>query len=93
MKRYIVNITPDNKGDHEVHELTCHKLPSPENQKDLGHHLGCYSAVLKAKTATVLQTDVIIAAGNVIPHKATVRRKPILSPSFFRIPSFLLPFL
>lgn len=51
MKRYIVNTTPDNKGDHEVHDESCHRLPSPENQKDLGHHSGCYSAVIKAKAS------------------------------------------
>ncbi|MCC8360650.1 hypothetical protein [Salinimicrobium sediminilitoris] len=49
MKKYIVNTTADSNGDHEVHENTCLKLPVYHNQKDLGYHFGCRSAVQKAK--------------------------------------------
>ena len=49
MKKYIVNTTADSQGDHEVHENTCNRLPAYHNQKDLGYHMGCYSAVTKAK--------------------------------------------
>lgn len=49
MKRYIVNTTADSKGDHEVHETDCHKVPAWYNQKDLGYHSSCESAVQKAK--------------------------------------------
>lgn len=50
MPNYCVNTVAQTNGDHEVHDLaTCTRLPSPSNRLDLGYHLGCQSAVRKAK--------------------------------------------
>ena len=48
-KKYYVNKEEDDRGDHEVHDLDCHKLPSPENRKYLGEFTSCTGAVKEAK--------------------------------------------
>ncbi len=48
--RYYVNKKTQSNGDHEVHKESCFYLPSPLNRIDLGEHLTCSSAVVKAKT-------------------------------------------
>ncbi|HKN78238.1 MAG TPA: hypothetical protein VJW16_03650 [Lysobacter sp.] len=47
MHRYLVNLYPENNGDHLVHREGCRRLPTfPLN---LGHHPECRSAVEAAK--------------------------------------------
>lgn len=51
MARYCVNRNAQANGDHEVHNLTtgCNFLPDIANQKSLGEHSSCQSAVREAK--------------------------------------------
>jgi hypothetical protein len=52
MPNYCVNKNAQLNGDHEVHDLTlgaCNRLPDYVNRLDLGYHVGCQSAVRKAK--------------------------------------------
>lgn len=49
MPRYCVNHEAQSNGDHEVHEMSCSYLPHPSNQRDLGTHANCSSAVLTAR--------------------------------------------
>ena len=49
MLHYCVNRKAQENGDHEVHVLSCNRLPNSENRKALGLHDGCHSAVRKAK--------------------------------------------
>lgn len=49
MPNYCVNKESQSNGDHEVHKMSCNYLPAPYNQKDLGYHPDCYSAVREAK--------------------------------------------
>lgn len=54
MPNYCVNTNAQSNGDHEVHNTdpgACPTLPNPSNRLDLGTHLGCHSAVAKAKLA------------------------------------------
>jgi len=50
MPRFCVNENAQSNGDHEVHETNnCAHAPDAENQKDLGFHDDCKSAVKEAK--------------------------------------------
>ncbi|MCD4731240.1 MAG: hypothetical protein K8R74_11595 [Bacteroidales bacterium] len=49
MYRYYVNRNAQGNGDHEVHKEDCSFLPNAENRIDLGIHMNCQSAVVKAK--------------------------------------------
>lgn len=49
MPYYCVNKNALSAGEHEVHENNCNHLPDVNNQKDLGWHSDCESAVKKAK--------------------------------------------
>jgi hypothetical protein len=51
MPNYIVNHNAQGNGDHEVHDKTagCIFMPAINNQKDLGWHSNCSSAVKEAK--------------------------------------------
>lgn len=44
-KQYCVNRHPESNGDHEVHNLSCERLPKPENRQDLGSYETCSEAV------------------------------------------------
>ena len=48
MKYYVSKIAQTN-GDHEVHDESCHWLPSPEHRAYVGEYLSCFGAVLDAK--------------------------------------------
>jgi sortase (surface protein transpeptidase) len=48
-KAYYVSDVADDKGDHEVHIVTCDRLPSAVNRSYLGEHDYCYTAVQAAK--------------------------------------------
>lgn len=51
MPQYCVNTNQQPNGDHEVHNLNanCSNLPDPANQRALGNHTNCHTAVLAAK--------------------------------------------
>jgi len=49
MPSYIVNRNSQPNGDHEVHKLSCTRLPDPANRMPLGEHASCSTAVAKAK--------------------------------------------
>ena len=50
MPRYYVNETEQtNSRDHEVHKEGCYWLSLINYKKDLGLHLSCDTAVIKAK--------------------------------------------
>ena len=51
MEQFIININPQNSGEHEVHNKTrgCRSMPDYQNQVDLGFHSSCHSAVASAK--------------------------------------------
>lgn len=49
MTEYIMNKNAQSNGDHEVHKITCHRLPLPENRLPLGDFSSCHGAVRKAK--------------------------------------------
>lgn len=51
MPQFIVNTQVQSNGDHEVHNKTsgCTFMPATGNQKDLGYHSSCHSAVTEAK--------------------------------------------
>ena len=49
MPNYCVNKKAQSNGDHEVHQMNCNHLPDLNNQKDLGWHVDCQSAVAEAK--------------------------------------------
>ena len=47
---YIVNINPQDKGEHEVHRLNiCKRLPVPKNRRFLGDFSTCAEALERAK--------------------------------------------
>ncbi|HDY99748.1 MAG TPA: hypothetical protein ENH72_14865 [Pseudomonas sabulinigri] len=48
MDDYFVNKNAQSNGDHEVHKSGCNWMP--HYKIALGPHLGCYSAVLAART-------------------------------------------
>jgi len=48
MSNYVVNRDVPSRGMHEVHESTCSNLPRSWNQRDLGWHIDCQSAVAQA---------------------------------------------
>ena len=47
MPRYAVNRVAQSNGDHEVHKEGCTYWPT--NRDNLGYHVTCHTAVLKAK--------------------------------------------
>lgn len=53
MPRYCLNSNAQSdSGDYEVHQTwptECIRMPAPDNQLDLGHHINCYSAIHDAK--------------------------------------------
>lgn len=49
MKKYYVNKNAQSKGDHEVHDETCSRLPNSENRIYLGEFSNCKSAVEEAR--------------------------------------------
>ena len=49
MNDYYVHKYQDDKGDHEVHTSSCHKLPYLENRIYLGEFGNCHDAVREAK--------------------------------------------
>jgi hypothetical protein len=49
MDRYCVNTQQQQTGEHEVHKVTCTWAPALYNQRDLGYHYTCTSAVAEAK--------------------------------------------
>ena len=49
MPEYVMNKNSQSNGDHEVHVITCTRLPDPENRLSLGIHYSCASAVERAK--------------------------------------------
>lgn len=49
MPQYICNKNADDKGRHEIHEDTCHRLPLKDNQIDVGYHADCKAAILHMK--------------------------------------------
>ena len=54
MEKYYVNKNAQNDGYHEVHNLDkekdCHNPADSDNRRDLGEHLNCTSALIKART-------------------------------------------
>jgi hypothetical protein len=47
MRRYLVDLYPDEHGDHVVHREGCARRPTfPLN---LGHHTTCHEALVKAR--------------------------------------------
>lgn len=52
MPKYIYNANVDDKGNHEVHDLTCPHLPDVSNRESIGTFMGCRQAILAAKIAT-----------------------------------------
>jgi hypothetical protein len=50
MEKYYVNTEQNINGHSVVHKSECKKLPSKDQLYDLGLHLTCTSAVLKAKS-------------------------------------------
>ena len=50
MKKYYVTTEKNINGHSVVHESECEKLPDKNQLYDLGLHLTCTSAVLKAKS-------------------------------------------
>lgn len=51
MDSYYVNNNTDNRGDHEVHKVGCHVMPS--NKTYLGEFNNCWEAVAKAKQSFI----------------------------------------
>ncbi len=49
MKKCSVKKTAQSNGYHEVHREDCSRLPKESDQKDLGYHNDCESAVKEAK--------------------------------------------
>lgn len=49
MKRYVINVLKDERGEHEVHESNCIMLPAYPQQKDLGYHYHSSQAIAKAR--------------------------------------------
>lgn len=49
MPNFYVNKNAQFDGFHEVHESECTQGANPEDQVDLGWHLNCHDAVLKAR--------------------------------------------
>jgi len=49
LKGYLVNIHPQENGDHEVHNEDCKRLPEPGHRKYLGDFYSCEEAVREAK--------------------------------------------
>jgi hypothetical protein len=50
MENYYVNTKTNVRGNTEVHNSDCNNLPGKNQLYDLGLHLTCTSAVLKAKS-------------------------------------------
>lgn len=48
MPRYYVNMNAQSGGEHEVHVDGCKEGAKAYNQRDLGNHLSCSSAVNEA---------------------------------------------
>lgn len=48
-KRYYVNDTAQDTGEHEVHNEDCPRLPSYSNRTDLGTFSNCHDAVRAAR--------------------------------------------
>jgi len=49
MAVYIVNKNAQTNGDHEVHVITCERLPLKENRHHLGNFESCKEALVIAK--------------------------------------------
>jgi hypothetical protein len=49
MPEYVMNKNAQSNGDHEVHVITCNRLPIPEHRLSLGYHTHCSTAVAQAK--------------------------------------------
>ena len=49
MAKYYVNQTPQENGDHEVHEKGCSYMPSAAKRLYLGEFTNCHDAVKEAK--------------------------------------------
>ena len=49
MPYYCMNLNAQTNGDHEVHDKNCTRAPEPKNQRDLGYHATCHTAVAQAK--------------------------------------------
>lgn len=49
MTNYVININSQTNGEHEVHKITCNKLPNPANRLYLGDFPTCYDAIREAK--------------------------------------------
>ena len=50
MPYYIANQNQDDKGRHEVHKSTCHRLPEKKNQVEFGYYSNCTEAIRAIKT-------------------------------------------
>lgn len=49
MDQYCVNMQAQANGDNEVHKAGCAYVPLPHNQRYLGYHSSCRSAVAAAR--------------------------------------------
>lgn len=49
LKSYLVNIHPQENGDHEVHNEDCKLLPALGHRKYLGDYYDCEEAVKESK--------------------------------------------
>ena len=47
-ERYVLNLTQQTNGDHEVHKVGCTYFPK-SNFTELGNHNACATAVTEAK--------------------------------------------
>ncbi len=52
MPEYYLNKNAQDTGEHEVHQLSCIRLPEPENRLLLGIFSNCKEAVKAAKDNT-----------------------------------------
>ena len=44
-----MNINSQTNGDHEVHKITCNRLPNPENRLYLGSFSSGHDALIEAR--------------------------------------------
>ena len=49
MDAYLVNMNPQDTGEHEVHKEDCSHLPAIYNRKHLGKFSACEDAVEEAR--------------------------------------------
>lgn len=52
MTNYIYNRNTDNKGNHEVHTLSCSELPHPINRVNIGNFTSCKEAITHIKASS-----------------------------------------